>query len=53
MAWSAQRYRMLGLNPQKTLATRELWPQTVYPEDRERVLEDFNKVIAEGKPIDP
>jgi PAS fold len=52
MAWSAQRYRMLGLNPHKTLATRELWPQTVYPEDRERVLEDFNKVIAEGKPID-
>src|SRR4029077_3418475 len=52
MAWSAQCYRMLGLDPRKNPATKELWFQTVHPEDRERVLEDFNKAITEGKAID-
>jgi PAS domain S-box-containing protein len=52
MAWSAQCYRMLGLDPRKNPATKELWLQTVHPEDRERVLEDFNKAITEGKAID-
>jgi len=52
MAWSAQCYRMLGLDPRKNPATKELWFQTVHPEDRERVLEDYNKAITEGKAID-
>jgi two-component system, NarL family, sensor kinase len=48
VTWSEQRDRTLGLDP----ATKELLLQTVHPEDRERVLQDLNKAITEGKPID-
>jgi PAS domain S-box-containing protein len=52
MAWSDQCYRLLGFDPRKTLATKELLFETVHFEDRERFLAEFNQAIAEAKPID-
>ena len=46
MTWSEQCYRLLGFNPEATLATKELLFETVHLEERERFLEDFNEAIA-------
>jgi PAS domain S-box-containing protein len=52
MTWSAQLYRMLGLDAHNPSATKELLLQVVHPKERLRVLQGFQEALSEGKLID-
>ncbi len=50
--WSAELYRMLGLEPGKFAATFDAYLQLVHPDDRERVGAAVQKAAAEGTSFD-
>jgi len=52
MVWSAQLYRVLGLDPDGTPITAEGFYQLVHPEDRERVRQELDQLIAQPQPFE-
>jgi PAS domain S-box-containing protein len=39
-----------GYDPEEWIANKDLWSQIIFPEDRDRVLEDYNRTNAAMKP---
>jgi PAS domain S-box-containing protein len=50
--WSPQQCRNLGVDPQETRPTAELFWKLVHPEDRKRVLLESSKAITKSRPFD-
>ena len=50
--WSDETFRLLGLDPEKTIPSRTLWYQMVHPDDRERVAQAADRAIANRVPFD-
>jgi PAS domain S-box-containing protein len=43
--WSEEHYRIFGLDPQQGLPTREQPLEQIHPDDRDKVLQAFNRAI--------
>ena len=43
--WSEEHYRIFGLDPQQGLPTRDLPLERIHPDDRDKVLQAFERVI--------
>jgi two-component system cell cycle sensor histidine kinase/response regulator CckA len=48
---SPQIERLLGYTPEEWLADPELWIKRLHPDDRDRVLEAFDRFIRSGEPF--
>ncbi len=45
MHWSENLYRMLGLDPNTTPASKDSWLNSIHPQDRERIATSFEKLL--------
>ncbi len=52
LTWSRQCYRLLGWDPEKVIATLEMFVAGVHPHDRATVEGVIRRAVAEGAPID-
>jgi len=52
MMWSDETYRILGLNPQERLATREEYVKNAHPEDRASLQDALDLASGSGKSFD-
>jgi diguanylate cyclase (GGDEF)-like protein/PAS domain S-box-containing protein len=45
--WSAETYRILGIDPNSCNPTRSSWFDIIHPEDRSTIIREFDKFIRE------
>jgi PAS domain S-box-containing protein len=50
VSWSAELYRIYGLDPAEFEATFETFAERLHPDDREEVVATIQRALAEGKP---
>jgi PAS domain S-box-containing protein len=48
VTWSPELFELLGLDPETTIASSELFVDTIHPDDREAALEAFRAAAARG-----
>ena len=51
-SWSAETFRILGLNPREREASPELFLSMVHPDDRDLVLSNFQESLGTREPTD-
>jgi PAS domain S-box-containing protein len=51
MTWSAELYRILGVEPEHARASYESYLERVHPEHRERVKEQITRAVEQGGPV--
>lgn len=51
--WSEEMYRIVGVDPEHFVPTREILETWAGPEDRERLREDIRAVVRTGAPSTP
>jgi PAS domain S-box-containing protein/putative nucleotidyltransferase with HDIG domain len=48
---SPQIKKILGYDPEQWSVNNELWSQAIHPEDRERILKEYNRTYKIGEPF--
>ena len=49
--WSAEMYRLLGVNPETFVPSLEASPQFIHPDDRARYLSDVRRILEDHHPV--
>jgi PAS domain S-box-containing protein len=50
--WTAEMFRLFGLDPQKTVAGFESWTAVIHPEDREKAASKINEALKNHSFLD-
>jgi PAS domain S-box-containing protein len=48
VVWSEEKYRIFGLDPAAVTPTCERFHQAIHPDDRPKVIEQFDRLLAHG-----
>lgn len=52
LEWSPELFELFGLDPERTVATFEVWDQVLHPDDKEFVYRKLEKAIEQGVLLD-
>ena len=52
LTWSEEAYRIFGMEPKSAKVTREIFRESVHPDDRQSVREAYDRSVAEHSPFE-